>query len=141
MLLLIRRLQQSRQQIKNMLEDRRVDHTYDLVVLILTVLVVRAVEGSRQRLLQDGVLVILVWCLVVIGLDNFHDEGNECVDEDIAAIVVLAPLLEQVQKLLTKISLAVLVLKNLQQLGCDLRRHLGHGLLVDLREGLEGLDG
>lgn len=87
-------------------------------------------------------LVVLVRCILIVARDNVDYERQERVDEDVAALVIVAPLLKQVQQVLAKqATLAVLRLERLQKLRSDFRRHLGNHLLVDLREGHESFYG
>lgn len=135
----VRLLQQRSQQIENVLQDGRIHHANYLLVLggRLT-LIIRAIEGAWECLLQY--FILLIRRLIVIAFYYFHDEWNERVNENVSAIVVLAPLLKQIQQLLTQVTLTVFILKDPEKVRRDLRCHLRDSLLVHLWKCLECLN-
>ena len=58
---------------------------------------------------------------MIVLIDYLHDKGNECFDEDLAALCEVAPLFEQIHQLLTKVTLTVIVSEELKKLWCNLR--------------------
>ena len=114
-----------------MLQYGRIDYTNDLLVLggRLT-LIIGAVKRARECLLKH--FILLIWRLIVVAFYYLHDKWDERVDENVSAIVVLAPLLKQIQQFLTQVTLTVLILEDPEKVRRDLRCHLGNSLLVDL---------
>jgi len=54
--------------------------------------------------LEDCIFIVLVWCRIVITLDDLHNKWYESVDENVTAFVVLTPLFEEVYQFLTQVS-------------------------------------
>ena len=91
--------EQCAQQIKNVHQDGWVYYTQNfLVTLRWPQLFIRRVMAA-QRLgdwaeLEDWIFIVFVWRRIIVALDDFHDEWDESIDENVPAIIVVAPLLE-----------------------------------------------
>lgn len=70
----------------------------------------RQAVGKAQRLL----VVLGVRCVLVVLVDNLHDEGDEARDENLAALSEIAPLFEKVDKLLSQVTFVMVVLEQFE---------------------------
>ena len=61
---------------------------------------------------------------MVVAVHNVHDEGDEAIDKHVSALLIVAPELEQIKKLLDEWAFIVICLEELEQLWCDLGSHL-----------------
>lgn len=101
----IRLLEKGAQQVEDVLQDGRINDTENLLVAHgwpeFLIRRVEAAEGFRNGAhLQLGVFVLLIWGRVVVTFYYFNNKWQESVDENISAVVIVAPLLEQVDQLL-----------------------------------------
>ena len=86
------------------------------------------------------ILIIFIGRGIVIALDNLHNEWNKSIDVYISAVVVLAPLLEEVYQLLPESAFAVFCDEYFQELWRYFGSHLRYGFGIHLRESLECFD-
>ena len=75
-------------------------------------LVCRDIDGVLHD--KGWIFVVYVGRVFIVVVDDFHNEGDEGIDEDVPALVVVAPNLEQIQQLLTYLTLVVVGLEQLQ---------------------------
>lgn len=65
--------------------------------------------GELVRKGRHASLVLHIWSVLVILLDNLHDERDESLDKDLAAFAEVTPFFEEVDELLAKVTLTVVV--------------------------------
>lgn len=86
------------------------------------------------------IFIFLIRCRIVVTLNDFNNEWDKCINEDISAVIELAPMLKQVHQFLAKTSFIVLSFEDLKKFWSDLGSHLGNCVLIKLRKCLKCLD-
>ena len=76
------------------------------------------------------IFVVNISCRSIVVLHYLHNERNECVGENISALIIVAPELEQVQEFLAKTAFIMESSEELQQPGSCLGSHLGNGFFI-----------
>jgi hypothetical protein len=76
------------------------------------------------------VLIIYIGSVLIVVVNDFHNEWNESVYKYIPASVIIAPDLEEVEEFIGKATLTVIVSEKFKQLWCDLRCHLSNNILI-----------
>ena len=77
-------------------------------------------------------MIFGIWGVLVVLLNNFHNERNECLNENLTTLRKVAPLFEEVNQFLTKVALTMVISEELEKLGRDSGRHLCNELLIKL---------
>ena len=67
----------------------------------------------QARLSVTACLVFSVWRVLVILINDLHDEGNERFDKYLTALREVAPFLEKIHQLLAKVALTMMVPEEL----------------------------
>ena len=101
-------LEKRAEQVKHVWEDWSVNYISGLFLVIhnwcmasLVLLLIQHGQLAGQARLICTPLILCIWRILVILIDDFHDKRNKCLDKDLPTLCEIAPLFEQIHQLLT----------------------------------------